>query len=240
MCSYQTPSHHARAVCPTIAWLFMQEQLDLVAEGRAVPDAERRAALSRTSSAASSSLEPAAAGESGVGVEYSSGSDEASSVQEATAGELAGIGVVYGSGSDEGSSVQEASAGEVSDAASDTDVGEEQPARVPMVAGADRGASLSALLRRQQVGPFPVCGSACASTALGKACASRHPQDLQQHCCGRRCKLCHKQPHLAAITLPHVLRGPVACTPCSLPHLASRVLHMTLHIVLPPCASMAA
>ena len=32
-------------------------------------------------------------------------------------------------------------------------------------------------------------------------------------CCGRRCKLCHKQTYLAVTMLPHVLKGPSACTP---------------------------
>ena len=153
-------------LCPIVACLFVQEQLDLVAVGQGVSDAERTAAMSHTSCTASSSLEAAAAEEAGIVVDHSRGSDEGSSVQEA------GIGVEYSSGSDEGSSVQEASARELSDSASDTDVGEEQPARA--VSEADQSASLSALFRRQQVGPFSVCDWAYASTALGGACAVRH------------------------------------------------------------------
>ena len=155
-------------LCPTMACLLVQEQLDLVADGQAVSDAERTAALSHTSCTASSSLEAAAAEEAGIVVDYSSGSDEGSSVQEA------GIKVEYSSGSDEGSSVQEVSARELSDSASDTDVGEEQPATAPVVSEADQGPSLPALFRRQQVGPSPVCCWASASTALGRACAVRH------------------------------------------------------------------
>lgn len=200
-----------------------------MARGQAVPDAEHTAAVSCTSSVARSPREAAAAEEAGIGVEYSSGSNEGSPVQQASAGELAGIGVEYSSGSDEGSSVQEASAGDLSDSASDTDVDKEQPARVPMVSEADWGASLSAVLRRQQVGPSPVCGSACASTALCKARASRHSQALEVHCCGRQCKLCHKQLYLAAITLLHVCQGPGACTPCSTQPGQQRAAHDAAH-----------